>query len=196
MARAPCTAPAILTTPALHKPWCCGSTQTSNPREVFAQYWIGGTFRNAVFIAARGPLLDITSRFEHVTTHGIIDVPQRFAFDLPLGFAFLAHPMATDAWSVGAYKKDAGGSQDISVFELDNTASTPPQTGAVHTQTLVYIGPEPMNVPAGLFLCDHFRINDAIDLYVTGPDAIFVKAAWPAQKVEYVLTKLERSSAP
>ena len=64
----------------------------------------------------------------------------------------------------------------------------------VNQQTLTYLGTELLTVPAGTFPCEHYRSGDVVDYYVTGPDAIFVKFVWPANDMEYVLTKLEMSA--
>ena len=48
-----------------------------------------------------------------------------------------------------------------------------------------------MTTPAGAFQTDHFKIDNAVDIYVTGPDSIMVKFLWtPADRV-YELVKLE-----
>ena len=153
------------------------------PRELFTEYWINGAFRNSTFIAVRGPLLDITSRFADRTVHETVTIPN--------AFSFIPHPLASDVWHGWYYDKARGGTQTTTVYDVAANGTQPLQVGRVYVQGLTYVGNELISVPAGAFPCDHFRVGDAVDYYVTGPDAIFVKFVWRANNAEYVLTKLE-----
>jgi hypothetical protein len=157
------------------------------PRELYAEYWIGGAFRNATFVAVRGLVLDITSRFADTTTHDVVRIPQ--------AFSFIPHPLASDVWHGWYYDRSKGGRQTITVYDLDPTANQPFQVGRLYDQQIDYVGNELVTVPAGTFPCDHYRVDDAVDYYVTGPDMIFVKFVWTTAKAEYVLTKLEEGTA-
>jgi len=46
-------------------------------------------------------------------------------------------------------------------------------------------------IPAGTFTTDHFRVDDTVDLYINGPDAIMVRFQWIPADRDYVLTCLE-----
>jgi hypothetical protein len=151
------------------------------PRELFTEYWLNGAFRSATFIAVRGILLDITTRFAETTNHGIEKIPQAFSFN--------TQTSAGNVWHGWYYDKAHGGAQKATIYAMDTSAQQPYQTGAVRTQSIVYVGNELVSVPAGAFPCDHYRIDDTVDYYVTGPDAIFVKEVTPT--MSFVLTKLE-----
>ena len=158
------------------------------PRELFTEYWINGAFRNSTFIAVRGIVLDITSRFAETTTHDTVKIPTNFSF--------IPHPLASDVWHGWYYDKARGGEQTTTVYDVAANSQQPLQVGRVYDQKITYVGNELITVPAGTFPSDHYRVGDAVDYYVTGPDAIFVKFVWHANKAEYVLTKLVTGGGP
>jgi hypothetical protein len=66
--------------------------------------------------------------------------------------------------------------------------------GRLYTQNLKFLGTESITTPAGTFATDHFKIDSAVDIYVTGPDAIMVRFEWkPADRI-YELVNLEQST--
>jgi hypothetical protein len=155
------------------------------PREAFTQYWKGGVFRNAsLFLVADG-VIDVTTRFADSITRETVKVPERFSF--------IPHPLATNVWPGWYYDKVKGGVQTITVYDMAMGTEAPMRSGQVRTHGLEYLGEEDVTVPAGTFRCDHFRIDDVVDYFVTGPDALFVKFIWKSVRTEYVLTSLERS---
>jgi hypothetical protein len=155
------------------------------PLEAFAEYFIKGEFRGAALFAVTGTQLEATAKLTDSTVRQVVDVPERFSL--------IPHPLASDVWHHWYYDKAKGGPQPMTVYDIDAPARGPAALlGRVYTQTLRYIGQETVTVPAGTFVCDHYRVDDAVDYYVTGPDALFVKFVWPPANAEYVLTKLEQ----
>lgn len=63
--------------------------------------------------------------------------------------------------------------------------------GKMYDQTLTFVGEEEMTTPTGTFTTDHFRVDDTVDLHITGPDAIMVRFQWIPADRDYVLTCLE-----
>jgi hypothetical protein len=63
--------------------------------------------------------------------------------------------------------------------------------GKIYDQTLTFVGEEEMTTPAGTFTTDHFRVDDTVNLHITGPDAIMVRFQWIPADRGYVLTCLE-----
>ncbi len=155
------------------------------PREAFTQYWKDGVFRNASLFLVKDGVIDVTTRFA--------DTISRETVKIPAQFSFIPHPLATNVWPGWYYDKAKGGSQTITVYDMAMGTKAPMQSGQVKTHGLEYLGREDVTVPAGTFPCDHFRIDDVVDYYVTGPDALFVKFIWKSARTEYVLTALERS---
>jgi hypothetical protein len=92
------------------------------------------------------------------------------------------------------YDKQKGGAQAITVYDMDAAAAGPQALlGRLYQQKLEFLGAGETTTKAGTFATDHFKIEDAVDIYVTGPDAIMVKFVWtPADRV-YELVKLERT---
>ncbi len=153
------------------------------PVEAAIQYWIEGTWRASgtltatdthVTVQSRGPQGDAAHTLE---TSG--------------PFAVLPHQLAPDAWRVLLYDKSAGGVQELSVYDPAPLADGPDgMLGKMTSHKAEYIGQERLTVPAGTFDCDHFRIGDSIDLFVTGQDAVLVTWRFSAIDREHVLTRL------
>lgn len=154
------------------------------PLEAYMLYWVGGQWRGSGYFVVQGDQLTATANTPNgMLTHNL---------KVPRNFSFIPHPLSTDAWHMGYYDKKKGGVQTIAVYDMDAPAAGP-QTllGRLYTQKLEYLGAEKMTTPAGTFDVDHFKIEDAVDIYVTGPDSIMVKFVWtPADRV-YELVKLE-----
>ena len=82
----------------------------------------------------------------------------------------------------------------MTVYDMDAGAqAVSSMLGKVYDQTLTFIGEEEMTVTAGTFATDHFRIDDTVDLYITGPDALMVRFQLIPADRDYVLTTLETS---
>ncbi|MCB2108015.1 MAG: hypothetical protein KDE14_09960 [Rhodobacteraceae bacterium] len=157
------------------------------PIEAYLQYWTGGKWRGSGLFSVRGNQLSAVANTPNgVLTHEVA---------VPDHFSFIPHPLSTDAWHMWYYDAAAGGDQTITVYDMPGGADGPQAIlGHLYTQTLRKVGDEDVTTPAGTFPTSHYRINDAVDIYVTGPDAIMVKFAWyPADRV-YELTRLDRSA--
>jgi hypothetical protein len=155
------------------------------PREAFVQNWSNGVFRNASLFLVKDGVIDVTTRFAETISRETVKIPERFSF--------IPHPLATNVWPGWYYDKVKGGIQTITVYDIAAGTKGPMRSGQVKTHGLEYLGQEDVTVPAGTFPCDHFRIDDIVDYYVTGPDALFVKFIWKSARTEYVLTALEQS---
>lgn len=154
------------------------------PLEAYALYWVGGKWKGSAFFTIQGDQLSAVANTPNgMLTHNV-KVPEKFSL--------IPHPLSTDAWHMGYYDKKKGGTQTITVYDIDAGAAGPQALlGRLYTQKLDYVGPEKMTTPAGEFQVDHYKIDNAVDIYVTGPDAIMVKFVWaPADRV-YELVKLE-----
>lgn len=157
---------------------------TFRPLEAYLLYWVGGQWKGSGFFSVHGDTLDAVANTPNGTLTHTLKVPQNFSF--------IPHPLSTDAWHMGYYDKKKGGTQTITVYDMDAGAAGPQALmGKLYTQKLDYLGAETITTPAGTFATDHFKIDSAVDIYVTGPDAIMVKFVWsPADRV-YELVTLE-----
>jgi len=159
------------------------------PIEAYLLYWVGGQWRGSGLFSVHGDKLSAVANTPNgVLTHEV---------KVPENFSFIPHPLATDAWHMAYYDKAKGGEQTITVYDMDGGAAGPQALlGRLYTQKLRFLGNERMTTAAGTFETEHFKIDDAVDIYVTGPDAIMVKFLWtPADRV-YELIELAVSGRP
>jgi hypothetical protein len=156
------------------------------PLEVTAVYWVKGAWRGTGLFAINGLELEAIAK----TPDGMIQQTRR----VPEHFSMIPHPLSTNAWPTWYYDKTKGGPQTMTVYDMDAGAqAVSSMLGKVYDQTLTFIGEEEMTVPAGTFATDHFRIDDTVDLYITGPDALMVRFQLIPADRDYVLTTLETS---
>lgn len=154
------------------------------PLEITSVYWVKGEWRGTGLFSIDGNALEAIVK----TPDGLI----RQSRTVPDNFSFIPHPLQTNAWPTWYYDKTKGGPQTMTVYDMDAGAqAVSSMLGKMYEQTLAYVGEEEMTVPAGTFTTDHFRIDDAVDLYITGPDAIMVRFVWKPADRDYVLTELE-----
>ncbi len=80
----------------------------------------------------------------------------------------------------------------MTVYDMDASAqAVNSMLGKMYDQTLTLVGEEKITPPAGKFDVDHFRIDDSVDFFITGPDALMVRFQWRPADRDYVLTHLE-----
>jgi hypothetical protein len=156
------------------------------PLEAYMLYWVQGQWRGSGYFVVHGDqLMAMANTPNGMLTHRLT---------VPQNFSFIPHPLSTDAWHMGYYDKAKGGVQEMSVYDMDAGAAGP-QTllGRLYTQKLERKGTETITTQAGTFETERYRVDDAVDIYVTGPDSIMVRFVWtPADRV-YELVKLEES---
>lgn len=158
--------------------------ESFRPLEISAVFWVQGEWRGTGLFSIDGNTLEAVVK----TPDGLI----RQTRAVPDLFSFIPHPLQTNAWPTWYYDKAKGGPQTITVYDMDPGAqAVSSMLGKMYEQTVVFEGETEMTVPAGTFDVDHFRIGDAVDLYITGPDAIMVRFVWEPADRDYVLTSLE-----
>lgn len=159
------------------------------PLELAAIYYTDGQWRGTGLFAVDGDALEATVE----TPAGTL----RESWELPGDFAFIPHPLATDAWAVWQYDKTRPAPQQRTVYDLDSGArSAASMMGRLYSQDVEYLGMEEVTTPAGTFMTDHFRISDAgvvVNMHLIGPDYILAKFTFRAagRESEFVLTELE-----
>jgi hypothetical protein len=153
------------------------------PIDATVQYWIEGAWRASGLITVDSAGLMASSRGPNGNSAHQIAVAQNFAI--------LTHQLSPDAFRVFLYDKAKGGVQALPMYDLSPLAEGPDGIlGKMTTQQFDYRGETSMTVPAGTFTVDHYRLEDAVDMYVTGPDAILVKWRFEAIDREHVLMQL------
>lgn len=154
------------------------------PLEVTAVYFVKGQWRGTGLFAVNGDQLRAIVN----TPDGIVEQNR----SVPENFSFIPHPLATNAWGNWYYDREKGGLQQQLVYDMDSRAgSVSSMMGKMYEQTVEFMGEEEMMVPAGTFLTRHFRVNDDVDIYLTGPDDILVRFVWHEADNDFVLTSLE-----
>lgn len=154
------------------------------PQEAWLQYWIDGDWRASGHLSVDGPKMSVVSRSPSGTAEHMVDIPG--------AFAILPHQLTPDSLRVMLLDPERNSPQEITVYDPDPLAAGEGGLlGKIATQTISYVGDKDVTVPAGTFLARHYRIEDAIDLYTTGPDAVVVKWRFQALDREHVLTDLK-----
>ncbi len=161
--------------------------QNFRPQEAYLLYWVGGQWRGSGLFSVEGDKLSVVANTPNGRLTQEVTVPKEFSF--------IPHPLSTDAWHMAYYDKAKGGEQSMTVYDMAAGAAGPQALlGRLYTQKLAFIGNEQVVTPAGSFATEHFKIDNAVDIYVTGPDDILVKFLWtPADRV-YELVKLEQTA--
>ncbi len=138
------------------------------PLEAYALYWIDGQWRGSATVNASNKKLNINAS----TPSGV----QTQSFEIGDTLAIVPHVLATDSWRAMIYDKAKGGTQPIPAYNFNATGEGPMGLlGKVMSYKLTYVGAENVSVPAGTFATDHYRVEDAVDLFITGPDGVLVK---------------------
>lgn len=118
---------------------------------------------------------------------------------------FACHPLYVDGYHAMAF--DHGRPERRQVLEdctnssMRLDGSTRPLVGVVR-KAVEYVGQEEIEVPAGRFLGDHYRIHPMrtdepswnstqLDFWVHGPECIFLKLRWDMIESTYELDELE-----
>ncbi len=156
------------------------------PIDATVQYWIEGAWRASGLITVDETGLQTASRSPLGDSNHDLKVDENFAI--------LTHQLSPDAWRVFQYDKSTGGDQALNMYDLSPLADSPDGIlGKLTTQRFNYAGETTVTVPAGTFTVDHYRLEDAVDMYVHGPDAILVKWRFDAIEREHILIELDRT---
>jgi len=154
------------------------------PLDLYASFWFEGAWAGTSLMIVDGGTLTAMAS----TPHG--QITQQVA--IPEKFAFIPHPLQSNAWQIWTYDKAAGGPQRSTVYDQMTRINGPGNMlGPMYESVTTFVGRERITVPAGTFEVDHFNVASGVDIYLTGPDSILVKFAWPVADQEYVLTSVE-----
>lgn len=157
------------------------------PLDAFVSYWNGGSFKGAAHFLVDGATLTASSR----GPAGV--VPQRI--DVPATFSIGTHPVAGDGWHTAGYDVTRGGRQSLHLYGLEASADlTRPVLGTLRSLEVERLGTETIEVPAGRFEAERWRLSGVNDLWVVGPDRLVVKSVIAARDLQYVLTRFEANS--
>lgn len=155
------------------------------PLEAFVSYWNAGSFKGSAQIRVQGPQLNATSS----GPAGI--VAQELT--VPAAFSIGTHPVAADGWHAAWYDRAQGGVQTSTIYSMEaSTDLGKPVLGTLRPLTIEFIGRETVEVPAGRFEAEHWKVAGVNDLWVVGEDRLVVKSVIAARDLQYLLTSLEQ----
>lgn len=125
-------------------------------------------------------------------------VSQHIAIQGPAGYLGL-HPLVGDALAAHMRGRTQPG-EFLPVAGFTNSISPNGDKGLIATPVVIeaaYVGPEEVSVPAGTFVAERFALRwspewPPADLWVTGPEALFVRMHWSLVDAIYELTELVR----
>ena len=155
------------------------------PLEAFVSYWNAGSFKGSAHFRVQGEQLAATSSGPAGMTTQLTELPKVFSMG--------THPVAADGWHTAGYDAARGGTQSLTLYSLEaSTDLTKPVLGTLRPLSVERIGTETVEVPAGRFEAEHWRLAGVNDLWVVGPDRLVVKSVIAARDLQYVLTSLDR----
>lgn len=158
------------------------------PLDLYAAYWVNGAWSGTGLFTVADTIMKaaVETRFGRIEQ----------TMTVPEHFSFIPHPLSTNAWLSWYYDEETGGPQDITVYDLLARVQGPAVIGPMYQQSLLYVGEREITVPAGTFDTRHFKVDDAVDLYLTGEDSLMVRFEWaPADRI-FDLTELAKGGYP
>lgn len=154
------------------------------PLEAFVSYWNAGSFKGSAQIRVQGAQLNATSSGPAGVVAQDITVPAAFSIG--------THPVAADGWHAAWYDRARGGVQNSTIYSMEaSTDLSKPVLGTLRPLTLEFIGRETVEVPAGRFEAEHWKVAGVNDLWVVGEDRLVVKSVIAARDLQYLLTSLD-----
>jgi hypothetical protein len=153
------------------------------PVDLYASFWFDGAWVGTTLMTIQGNVLNAVASTPSGRITQQVPIPEKFAF--------IPHPLQSNAWQLWTYDKDVGGPQTSTVYDQMARLKGPGNMlGPMYESITTFLGRQEMTVPAGTFEVDHFKTASGVDMYVTGPDLLLVKFVWPDADQEYVLTSL------
>jgi hypothetical protein len=138
------------------------------PLETYTTLWFEGAWRGSAMLTARDGRLRVVGNGPGGAAEQDLPARERLAV--------LPHLIAVDSWRAFLFDKRVGGEQAIPSYDFNATGDGDKGViGAMKSFRLRYLGAAEVDVPAGRFTADHFRIEDAVDIYLTGKDGVVVK---------------------
>ena len=135
------------------------------PLEAYASYWTGGGYKGSGRFIVEGEKLLADSS-------GPMTGQQKSESRVPAMFSIGTHP--------------------VSLYSVEASADrTKPVLGNLVTLDIEYLGEETIEVPAGKFATQRYRIAGMNDLWIHGTDRIVIRSDLPARGTRYVLTSLQ-----
>lgn len=152
-----------------------------NPVEAFVRYWNQGVYKGSAHFWVEDHQLQITSA-------GSLG-RQTASLALPASWSMGSHPVSADGWHTARFDPTGEPAQTVSLLSIDASAdASQPVSGRFVPLKIELIGEETLEVPAGRFVTQHYRLAGLNDIWVTEPHRIVIKSEIPVRNLRYVLT--------
>lgn len=160
-----------------------------HPLESYVMSWIGGAWKGSALLTPAPTGLRVAASLP--TGPKTQDAPA------PPHVSIVPHLLAIDSWRARHVDRSITAPQPVSSYNFNAVGDGPDGLlGRVMDYRITYLGPERVTVPAGTFATEHYRIEDAVDLYLTGEDFLVVKFVYAAIDREHHLITFEQGPTP
>lgn len=158
------------------------------PIETYALYWIGGQWKGSALVSRTSDGLQVAA----TTPMG----PKNQGLATPDHIAIVPHLLAVDSWRAHHVDKSNPAPQPVTSYNFNALGDGPDALlGRVMDYRIRYVGPERVTVAAGTFATEHYKIEDAVDLFLTGEDHLVVKFIYAAIDREHHLVSFEQGAS-
>lgn len=160
------------------------SAANFRPLEAYASYWSGGRYKGSGHFLVQGERLFAES-------NGPDSGRQQQETAVPVRFSMGTHPVSADGWHTADLDTSTPTKRQFQLYSVEASADTAkPVLGTLVPLEVEYVGEEIIEVPAGRFTTQRYRLAGMNDLWVHGTDRIVIRSELPARGLRYVLTSL------
>lgn len=160
------------------------------PLEASAFYWNGGRYKGSGHFLVMNDLVRGES-------NGPVSGAQIHETAVSARFSIGLHPVSADGWHTAQHDPNGDPRQTISLYSVEASSDlTKPVLGSLVPLQIEFIGKETIEVPAGRFETQRYRLAGMNDLWVYGEERIVIRSDLPARGLRYVLTRLESGMSP
>ena len=160
------------------------------PIEATAFYWNGGRYKGSGHFVVNDDTVQAES-------NGPLTGQQTNQTTIPAKFSIGLHPVSADGWHTAQHDPKGDPRQSISLYSVEASSDlTKPVLGTVVPLQVEFVGEETIDVPAGRFVTQRYRLAGMNDLWVHGEERIVIRSDLPSRGLRYVLTRLTDSAQP
>lgn len=160
------------------------------PVEAAAFYWNGGRYKGSGHFRVANDTVQAES-------NGPVSGQQNSQTTVPTRFSIGLHPVSADGWHTAQHNPNGDARQTISLYSVEASADlAKPVLGSLVPLQIEFIGKETIDVPAGRFETQRYRLAGMNELWVHGEERIVIRSDLPARGLRYVLISLNGSAQP
>ena len=151
------------------------------PLEGFTTDYMEGEFLGTGLFSVNGNELTALVKTPERQSLETLEVPERFSL--------LMHPVSADGWHFGSYDMQRGGPQTATRCSVGGARES--VRCALSEFTLEYLGDETIEVPAGKFDTQRFRMGENTEVWLAGEHRIMVQHVYRTFGTRYRLVALD-----